>query len=94
MTASLDGALNALQKALPDGFDGRVNFEITDLGWIFLDTTGARIGKGQADIVLRADAATFAAIISGTQEPAPLYFSGRLQVEGDLGVAMRLGRQL
>lgn len=94
MTVSLDGALNALQKALPDGFDGRVNFDITDLGWIFLDATGARVGKGQADIVLRADTATFVAIISGTQEPATLYFSGRLQIEGNLGVAIQLGRQL
>ena len=94
MTATLRDALQALNAAFPDGFDSCVNFEITGLGCLSLDSTGARIGEGSAETVLRADAETFAAIISGSEDPAPLFFSGRLKIEGDLGTAMRLGRQL
>ncbi len=94
MTATIIDALRALQNAFPDGFDGRVNFEISGLGCLSLSSSGARIGKGKADTVLRADPETFAAILAGDEDPAPLFFSGRLEIEGDLGVAMWLGRQL
>ena len=43
---------------------------------------------------MRADADTFVAALSGQADPAQLFFSGRLEIEGDLGVAMRLGQQL
>ncbi len=94
MTAKLHEALEALQASLPNGFDGCINFEITDLGWLFVNPSGVRIGTGAADLVLRADSETFAAIISGQKDPVHLYFTGRLQIEGDLNLAMRLGRQL
>ncbi len=94
MTATIGEALEALRSAFPDGFDSCVQFEITDLGCLVLDSGGARQGTDDASCTLRADADTFIAVLSGQADPAQLFFSGRLQIEGDLGVAMRLGQQL
>ena len=94
MTATIGEALEALRSTFPDGFDNCVQFEITGLGCLVLDSRGARQGTDDACCTLRADADTFIAVLSGHADPAQLFFSGRLQIEGDLGVAMRLGQQL
>lgn len=94
MNVLLNDALLALQKAFPDGFETSVNFDITDLGILTLDSAGARLGKGNSETTLSADLETFAKVMSREEDPATLYFSGRLKVEGDLGIAIRLGQQL
>lgn len=94
MTANINDALRALQKAFPDGFATCINFDIIELGYLTLDSEGARIGEGNATTVIRANVDTFADIVSGNTDPAALFFSGRLKVEGDLGVAIRLGQEL
>ena len=94
MTATIGEALDALRSTFPDGFDSCVQFEITGIGCLVLDAGGAREGNDNACCTMRADADTFAAVLSGRADPSQLFFSGRLQIEGDLGVAMRLGQQL
>ncbi len=92
--ATIFDACRALEGAFPDGFDERVRFEIDGLGSLILDSKGARVGSGEAECVLTADAETFANLLSRESDPSHLYFSGRLQVQGNLGTAIRLGQQV
>jgi putative sterol carrier protein len=47
-----------------------------------------------ADCTLSADAETFRAILDGDLDPTSAFMSGRLRVEGDMGLAMKLGGRL
>jgi putative sterol carrier protein len=94
MEEILAKAVEKLQEKMPQGFDGSVKFEIADAGSILLDSDGARAGEGDADCTLSADAETFAAILDGTLNPTSAFMGGRLQVDGDMGMAMRLAGTL
>ncbi len=94
MTASLTDAMRALERVFPGGFDGCVIFHIEDLGILTLDSQGVHLGARRADTILRADARTFAAILSGRKNPMQLYLKNGLKIEGDLKIAMQLARQL
>jgi putative sterol carrier protein len=43
-----------------------------------------------ADCVIRADEHTFLRIVNGKQSPMGAYMTGKVKVEGDLGLALRL----
>jgi putative sterol carrier protein len=43
-----------------------------------------------ADCVIRAEEKTFLRIIRGEQSPMGAYMTGKVKVEGDLGLALRL----
>jgi len=94
MSNVIDKAVAKLQAKLGDGFDGSVKFEIEDEGAIILDGGGVRAGDEPADCTLKADAETFEAILAGDLNPTSAFMSGRLKVDGDMGVAMRLGSAL
>lgn len=94
MSNVIDSAVTALKQKLGDGFDGSVKFKIEDEGAIMLDGGGVRAGDGPADCTLTADAETFEAILSGDLNATSAFMSGRLKVDGDMGVAMRLGSAL
>lgn len=87
-------AVEELQRKMPQGFDGVVKFDMTDAGTIILDPDGVRAADGEADCTLIADAETFEAILNGELNPTSAFMSGRLQMDGDLGVAMRLAGEL
>ncbi len=53
----------------------------------------AEIGQGSVanpDVHLRVPAGDFFAVLSGAASPDVLHMQGRLEVEGDLGLAMKL----
>jgi putative sterol carrier protein len=43
-----------------------------------------------ADCVIRTDENTFLRIVRGEQSPMGAYMTGKVRVEGDLGLALRL----
>jgi putative sterol carrier protein len=71
-----------------------VKFDISDAGTILLDATGVHEGDGDADCTLTADAETFEAILNGELNPTSAFMGGRLSVDGDMGMAMRLAGAL
>jgi putative sterol carrier protein len=87
-------AVEKLQEKLAGGFDGTVKFDISDAGTILLDATGVHEGDGNADCTLTADAETFEAILNGELNPTSAFMGGRLSVDGDMGMAMRLAGAL
>ncbi|WP_324751665.1 SCP2 sterol-binding domain-containing protein [Roseovarius sp. Pro17] len=85
-------ALNARMNG--DAMEGSAKFVIANEGAVFIDAKGARACDDPADVTLSADADTFRAIVEGDLDPAAAFMTGKLDVEGDMGVAMQLGRVL
>ena len=78
------------------GFDGTAKFIITGEGVVMIDSSGARAGDADADadVTLTASADTFQAIMSGDQNPTAAFMTGKLSVDGDMGMAMKLASVL
>ena len=95
MSDVIDQAIAALSAKLDGGFDeGTAKFVITDEGAIMLDSQGLRAADEPADVTLTADAETFEAILSGESNPTTAFMTGKLTVDGDMGLAMALGNIL
>lgn len=94
MSDILEAAVTALSEKLGDGFDGNVKFHIKDEGSICVDENGARIDDGEADCTLSASVDTFQGLMDGTQNPTAAFMTGKLKVDGDMGMAMKLGALL
>ncbi len=72
------------------GFDGTAKFVIADEGGIIIDADGARASEDDADVTLTASTDTFKAILDGEQNPTAAFMTGKLKVDGDMGLAMKL----
>ena len=94
MSDFLEKAAAELNEKLSDGFDGSAKLQVTDLGAIMLDGSGARIADEEADVTLSADSETLQAIVTGELNPTAAFMSGKLSVDGDMGMAMKLASVL
>ena len=79
-------------KAKNSDLDQTVKYVIHEHGAILLDGAGARVvdEDSDADLTLTADADTFQGLLSGDKSPTMAFMSGKLKLEGDMGLAMRL----
>ena len=91
MSDILTHAIAALSEKLGDGFDGSAKFEITGEGSIVVDADGVRAGDDETDVTMIASAETFRGILSGDVNPTMAFMTGKLKVEGSMGMAMKLG---
>jgi putative sterol carrier protein len=95
MSDVISAAVKALNDKMgDDGFDGTAKFVIADEGAIVIDAGGARAADDEADVTLSADAETFEAILKGDLDATAAFMSGRLSVDGDMGLALKLGSVL
>lgn len=95
MSDILDQAVAELNEKMSGaGFSSSAKFAIADVGAIVLDASGARISDEDTDVTLSADADTFQQIISGEMNPTGAFMSGKLTIDGDMGVAMQLASAL
>lgn len=94
MSDVINEAVNALNKKLSGGFDGIAKFVIDGEGAIMLDGDGVRAADEDADVTLTASADTFQQILHGDLDPTSAFMSGKLSVDGDMGMAMKLGSAL
>ena len=81
-------ALNA--KLAGEGFEGTAKFVIEDEGSVLIDSDGAKASDDDADVTLTASAETFKAIMDGEENPTAAFMTGKLSVDGDMGMAMKL----
>ncbi|WP_037307412.1 SCP2 sterol-binding domain-containing protein [Ruegeria halocynthiae] len=95
MSDTLEKAAAALSDKLSGGnFDASAKFAIAELGSIVLDANGARVSDDDADVTMSSDADTFEQILSGDLNPTGAFMSGKLTIDGDMGVAMKLASAL
>jgi putative sterol carrier protein len=94
MSDVIEAAVAALNDKIDDGIDGSVKFVIEDEGSIIVDAGGVRAGDDEADVTLTADLDTFKAMMDGELNPTAAFMTGKLTVDGDMGMAMKLGAAL
>jgi len=74
--------------------DGRAKFVFRGEGAMMLDAAGARTGDEEADVTLSASPETFRALFEGDLNPTAAFMTGRLSVDGNMGLALRLSAVL
>ncbi len=95
MSDIITAAVAALtQKLGGDSFDGSAKFVIEDEGSVLIDGDGVRASDDDADVTMTADRDTFEAILGGDLNATAAFMSGKLAVDGDMGMAMKLGAVL
>ena len=84
-------ALAALQEKMPNGFSGgSAKFVMTGEGAIVADGSGVRISDEETDVTLTATAEVFQAIMQGEMNSTGAFMTGKLAVDGNMGLAMQL----
>jgi len=95
MSDTIDAAVAALNAKVGDaGFDGVAKFVIGDKGSVIIDGNGARASDDDADVTLTASVDTFQSLMDGDMNPTAAFMTGKLSVDGDMGLAMKLGSVL
>ena len=87
-------AVAVLSEKISGAFDGTAKFEIEGEGAVMIDANGVRAADEPADVTMSADAETFQSILSGDTNPTAAFMTGKLKVDGDMGMAMKLGSVL
>ncbi|MGB7180839.1 MAG: SCP2 sterol-binding domain-containing protein [Burkholderiaceae bacterium] len=85
-------AINA--KLGDDGFDSSVKLNVKDEGCVVIDDTGARAADDDTACTLVADKDTFNGLFDGSVNAMQAVMGGKLAIEGDMSVAMKLGKIL
>jgi putative sterol carrier protein len=95
MSTVIEKAVAAINEKLAgDGFDGSIKIEIEDEGAMIIDENGASASDADADCTMTSDAETFEGILTGEVNATSAFMSGKLTVDGDMSVAMKLGSVL
>lgn len=94
MSDVVNEAVTALNQRMDGTFEGTAKFVIEDEGSVMIDANGARAGDDDSDVTLTASAETFKAILDGEQNPTTAFMIGKLSVDGDMGMAMKLSSVL
>ena len=95
MSDTVNEAVVVLNEKLSGAdFSGTAKFAIEGEGAVMMDNTGARAGDDPADVTLTADVDTFKAILCGETNPTSAFMTGKLKVDGDMGMAMQLASAL
>lgn len=95
MSEIITGAVAALTEKLGgDAFDGSAKFVIEGEGAVLIDGDGVRASDDDAEVTMTADADTFQSILDGDLNATSAFMSGKLSVDGDMGMAMKLGAVL
>ncbi|WP_456386484.1 SCP2 sterol-binding domain-containing protein [Profundibacter sp.] len=94
MSKVIETAVAALNDKIEGGFDGLAKFVIGDEGSVMIDSDGARAADDDADVTLMADADVFQAILEGETNPTAAFMTGKLKIDGDMGLAMKLASVL
>ena len=95
MSDTVNEAVTVLNEKLSGAdFSGTAKFDIEGEGAVMMDANGARAADEPADVTLSADVETFKAILAGDTNPTSAFMTGKLKVDGDMGMAMKLASVL
>ncbi|HET6520261.1 MAG TPA: SCP2 sterol-binding domain-containing protein [Geminicoccaceae bacterium] len=97
---SLDRVIDLLRRNGPNlaDLDARIKFLVEGEGPVLLDATTAppSIARedGAADCTIELSPETLEQLLTGTLSPTWAYTTGRLKIEGSLGVALKFASKL
>lgn len=93
MSDVVNAAVAALSKKI-SSFDSTAKFVIEDEGAIMIDQDGVHAGDDPAEVTLTASRETFEGILDGSLNPTTAFMTGKLKIDGSMGLAMQLGAAL
>lgn len=93
MSAVIETAVAKLAQKI-SSFDGVAKFVIPGEGAIMVDGEGVRAGDDPADVTLTAEAGVFQDMLEGALNPTTAFMTGKLSIDGNMGLAMQLGAAL
>ena len=94
---SIQEATDAIRSKVGEdsGLGATVKFDCGDDGVIFVDGASSpnsvSNNNDDADCTIALDMEVLGDLISGDLDPTAAFMQGKLKVDGDMGVAMRLG---
>lgn len=96
MSDAMDKALEALkEKTGGQTVDGSVKLDFEDEGALRIDESGARKDDGsEADVTIRGSLDTFRSMFDGDLSPTSAFMTGRIKIDGDMGLAMKVASLL
>jgi putative sterol carrier protein len=98
MSDVIEAAVGLLAAKVKDGFDGVAVFVIPGEGSIVIDGAGVRAGSDDdaagADVTMTATSEVFQAILAGDLSPTSAFMTGKLSIDGSMGMAMKVGSAL
>lgn len=94
MSEEIQALIEALKSKLGDSIDSPVKFVIDGATTVIADSNGVRQEDAEADVTLLSDLETFKEIMSGDANPTSAFMTGKLKIEGDMGLAMKLSNML
>jgi putative sterol carrier protein len=95
MSERLESAAEALRgKISGSGFRGSVRFDMSDDGILRVEDETVATGDGDADCTITASMETFREMFEGDLDPTSAFMTGKIKIDGDMGVAMRLAQVL
>lgn len=93
MSKVVNAAVEKLGEKI-DSFGSSAKFVIENEGAIMIDEKGVWAGDEEAEVTLTADRDTFEGILNGDVNPTMAFMTGKLKIDGSMGVAMQLGQAL
>lgn len=90
--AAAEAALK--EKFAGESLDGTVKFDIEDEGVLRVVDGEVERGDGEADVTISGDLDTFREMFDGELSPTGAYMTGRIRIDGDMGLAMKLSSLL
>lgn len=93
MSKVITAAVEKLNDRI-SSFTATAKFVVQDEGAIMIDSSGVHAGDDDADVTLIASREVFEGILDGSVNPATAFMTGKLRVEGNMGIAMQLGQAL
>ena len=93
MSSTLDKITEEMRARVSggSGIGGSVKFAFDDDGVIHLDGTEVTNEDKDADCTIRTSVDTFKQIAQGDLDPTMAFMTGKLKIDGDMGLAMKLG---
>lgn len=79
-------------KVERSGFDRSVKFDTGADGVILIDSSTISTADGPADCTIRLSIGDLEDLISGDLSPTTAFMTGKLEIEGDMSVAMALSQ--
>jgi len=89
-----DIAASIKDKVENGSFDSVVKFDCGDDGVVVIDNQSVSTDDQEVDCTIRVSLEDLEAMVAGDLDPTGAFMQGKLQVEGDMGVAMKLSQVL
>ncbi len=78
------------------GLDATIKFAFTDGGVLFIDgkssPNAVSNDDAEAQCTVKVSSEDFGKLVSKELDPMAAFMGGKLKIEGDMGIAMKLGR--